>query len=347
MDDSPENVPNPISGETEDDQDDTQSIELISGLKDKIEDDFTNRIIGAPLVAMEKSDERLILLNENETECSPLLGSVKVKGRIIQPEPYFIPNDPMDLLAGHDRIHIIQTADLFELFTGFETCNKYRVFDEHKKHNLFFAKEVSDCCVRQMCTAKRPFQLAVMKYDPLDPEYHKNSDNAFMTFQCPFRLSFFKWNRARMYIKSGNPAETESSSPIGSVLSPFKWCNIAYSIVDENQKPIYFITGDRFQPSICCRCPCDPFKNVEFEIRNVENTETVGLISKRWNGCGKEFCTDSDDFTIDFPRDATPKQKMFIFAAVILLDFMHFECETRIVQRKGGWPSGSRLLGLL
>eukprot|EP01029_Cantina_marsupialis_P017216 TRINITY_DN3863_c0_g2_i2.p1 TRINITY_DN3863_c0_g2~~TRINITY_DN3863_c0_g2_i2.p1 ORF type:complete len:153 (-),score=4.27 TRINITY_DN3863_c0_g2_i2:16-474(-) len=93
-----------------------------------------------------------------------------------------------------------------------------------------------------------------------------------------------------MYIKSGNPAETESSSPIGSVLSPFKWCNIAYSIVDENQKPIYFITGDRFQPSICCRCPCDPFKNVEFEIRNVENTETVGLISKRWNGCGKEFC---------------------------------------------------------
>jgi hypothetical protein len=39
----------------------------------------------------------------------------------------------------------------------------------------------------------------------------------------------------------------------------------------------------------------------------------------------KELVTDSDNFAVEFPKDASPEMKSLIFGAAFLIDYMYFE----------------------
>jgi len=51
----------------------------------------------------------------------------------------------------------------------------------------------------------------------------------------------------------------------------------------------------------------------------VDNTATVGRISKQWSGIVKEAFTDADNFGITFPMDLDVKMKAVMIGACFLI----------------------------
>eukprot|EP01029_Cantina_marsupialis_P029665 TRINITY_DN781983_c0_g1_i1.p1 TRINITY_DN781983_c0_g1~~TRINITY_DN781983_c0_g1_i1.p1 ORF type:complete len:350 (+),score=111.77 TRINITY_DN781983_c0_g1_i1:125-1174(+) len=247
----------------------------------------------------------------------------QMQGMYVQPQPIFVPANPLDILAPHKKIQIRQKVELFEAMTGFETCNKYMIYDEDKDKKLFFAKEKSECCQRQFCGSRRAFKMALMPHTGVSD--WKDTDNACMTMERPFKCTWMCFNRPRIFIKKCKPEDTETTEPMGTIFSPFRCCDMDYEVLDDKENVIYHLSGSKCQPGMWCKCPFAPFNKIEYEIRDAHNTECLGMVTKEWSGCGKELFTDADNFSVDFPNKATSEHKAFILAAVLLIDFMYFE----------------------
>jgi hypothetical protein len=56
---------------------------------------------------------------------------------------------------------------------------------------------------------------------------------------------------------------------------------------------------------------------------------TVGQIQKQFSGFIKEFYTDSDNFGVKFPDQASSDVKSLLFGATFLIDFMYFEGQNK------------------
>ena len=50
---------------------------------------------------------------------------------------------------------------MLEMFTGWESANKYRVFNTLGQ-DVFFAREDNDCCTRMCCGPGRPFEMEIV-----------------------------------------------------------------------------------------------------------------------------------------------------------------------------------------
>jgi hypothetical protein len=58
-----------------------------------------------------------------------------------------------------------------------------------------------------------------------------------------------------------------------------------------------------------------------FQIRDVEQDKCVGMVKKERNfSCLFEVCSNATLYFIDFPRGASPLDKLMILAAVELID---------------------------
>ncbi|XP_078266561.1 phospholipid scramblase 2-like isoform X2 [Rhinoraja longicauda] len=77
-----------------------------------------------------------------------------------------------------------------------------------------------------------------------------------------------------------------------------------------------------YRPLKCTGCcfPC-----CLQEITNLDETESVGKITKQWTGLLREAFTDADNFGIQFPLDLDVKVKAVLLAATFLIDFLFFE----------------------
>ena len=75
-----------------------------------------------------------------------------------QPPPGCPPG--LQYLTMVDQLVVKQKVEVFEAFTGFETANKYQVFNSLGQQ-VFYAKEDTDCCTRQCCGPMRPFDMNI------------------------------------------------------------------------------------------------------------------------------------------------------------------------------------------
>ena len=62
-------------------------------------------------------------------------------------------------LAGVNQIVVRQKVELLEAFTGFETHNKYMIYDVEGRP-MFKAEEENDFCTLCCCGPERPFEMA-------------------------------------------------------------------------------------------------------------------------------------------------------------------------------------------
>ena len=67
----------------------------------------------------------------------------------------------LEYLAMVDHLLIKQQVELLEAFTGWESCNKYRIFNSMGQ-DVFYAKEDNDCCTRMCCGPGRPFEMEIV-----------------------------------------------------------------------------------------------------------------------------------------------------------------------------------------
>ena len=53
-----------------------------------------------------------------------------------------------------------QSVEVLEAFNGFETKNKYEVFNSLGQQ-ILYSKKDTDCCTRQCCGPIRPFHMTL------------------------------------------------------------------------------------------------------------------------------------------------------------------------------------------
>ncbi|NWU97733.1 PLS1 scramblase, partial [Upupa epops] len=237
-------------------------------------------------------------------------------GPMWMPIPATFPNCPpgLEYLTQIDQILIHQQIELLEILTGFETNNKYEIKNTLGQR-VYAAAEDNDCCTRNCLGPSRPFSLRIMD----------NMGREVITLQRPCRCSSCCFPCCLQELEVQAPPGT----PVGYVVQNWHPCLPKFTIQDERRMDVLKIIG----PCVVCSC-CE---DINFEVKSLDETSTVGRISKQWTGFVKEAFTDADNFGIKFPLDLDVKMKAVMIGACFLIDFMFFEHSSDKQQRAGIW----------
>ena len=97
--------------------------------------------------------------------------------------PGYIGPQGLEYLASVDHLLIKQHVEMLEAFTGWESANKYRVFNTLGQ-DVFYAKEDNDCCTRMCCGPGRPFEMNIV--DNLGREVIHLGNSSSLSYRYKF-----------------------------------------------------------------------------------------------------------------------------------------------------------------
>lgn len=219
------------------------------------------------------------------------------------PMPLGIPNCPpgLEYLMQIDQLLVHQQVELLEALTGFETNNKFQIKNSLGQQ-IFFAAEENDCCTRNFCGNMRPFDMKIVN----------TFGQEVMSLYRPLRCAGCCCPCCLQEIEVMAPP----GQPIGYVIQTWHPCLPKFTVQNEKREPVLKIEGP------CCVCGCG---DVDFQVTNLDESASVGKITKQWTGLLKEAFTDADNFGIQFPLDLDVKVKAVLLAATFLIDFLFFE----------------------
>ncbi len=197
-----------------------------------------------------------------------------------------------DFIKKSDAFIIQQKKEWIEIFSGFETKNKYQILDEQKNELGFIIEQGSGILhtlKRIFLRSHRPFEIIVMD----------NSGEKLLQF-----------NRRFFWFFSDLNIQLENKK-YGSIHRRFSLFSKVYSVLDSSEREIFRVKS--------------PFWRIwSFPIFNNMN-QNVGIITKKWQGFVKEVFTDSDGYLIKLNNSLTPEQKVLLFSCGISIDFDYFE----------------------
>jgi len=215
------------------------------------------------------------------------------------------PNCPPALayLSTVDSLVIKQQLEVLEMFSGFETNNKYKITN-NMGQLVFFAKEDNDCCTRLMCGPLRPFQMKIFD----------NARNEVISLDRPLACT-----GCCCYSCSHQSLEVccPPGNPIGTIEAEFSFMTPKFAIKDASGSTVLKIKGPTCTINMC--------GTIEFDVLTSDGQTPIGKITKEWAGFGKELFTDSDTFGVQFPMDLDAKVKATLLGAVFLIDFLYYE----------------------
>ncbi|XP_044732110.1 phospholipid scramblase 2-like [Chrysoperla carnea] len=195
----------------------------------------------------------------------------------------------IDLLLMHQKI------ELGEVLTGFETCNKYAIFNSLGQQ-LYDVEEETDFCTRLCFGSSRSFKMRILD----------NSRKVVMRLNRPFA-----WCLARLEVLFPN------DTVIGSVQENCTLCVPSFSVNNPAGVTVAKIEGPMCTFSCC--------GDVKFKVMSADGSRQIGEINKQWSGLMQELFTDADNFGIKFPLDLDVNTKATLLGACILIDMIYFE----------------------
>lgn len=206
-------------------------------------------------------------------------------------------NGQLELFFGeHDHLFIRQVKEWGEILTGFETRNRYQIFN---KNNV-----VVGFCAEQGSGVSAFFKRIFLRnHRPMDILVFNKAGEVILNVERPFY-----WFFSTMTIKN----------PAGRVLG-----------VIEQQFSIFRKKYDLFQGSRqFATINSGYFRFFTFEIEN-NLGHKIGVITKKWGGFLKELFTDADSFGVEFSdKNLSIEQKAIIFCNSISIDMDYFENNT-------------------
>ncbi|MBU0469078.1 MAG: scramblase [Candidatus Omnitrophica bacterium] len=195
----------------------------------------------------------------------------------------------MDRLSSISGLVVQQKKEWGEILSGFETKNKYQIFDEAGSPLYLVAEESGSMILRLFLKALRPFTMLVLT----------QSGQEVLRVKRPFRFFF---HRAEVYTPEGKL--------LGVIQKKFSVLRRIYSVQNRSGNEICQLFGPLLHPwtfNIMCE------------------GEAYGKITKKWSGLMKESFTDADNFGVTFPALCKIEMKAIFLGAVFLIDFVHFE----------------------
>ena len=186
------------------------------------------------------------------------------------------------------KLFIKQKVETLEIFTGFETKNRYKIIDEFG-HDLFYAFEESDFFMRNLLSGMRSLKVQIID-DAQTPQ---------LIIERPF--FFFL-------------AKHTVKLPTGEVIG---YINQKFAIL----KTVLEVRDASGQLRFTCISKFPHFWTFNLFIDGAP----VAQILKKWSGLGKELFTDADTFMIDFNTVTDNNLKQLILATAFAIDLRVFE----------------------
>ena len=198
-----------------------------------------------------------------------------------------------ELLQQHSQLFIKQQKEWLEIFTNWETKNKYVITTPQ-------GEEVGHILEKDegfISTVKR---LVLRSHRPLDIHVIDTQANPLMQLSRPFF-----WFFSDLYI-------TNKGKQLGSVHRRFGILYKKYELFDQS--------GNLF-----AKIKCPIWRLWTFDVLNPIDKK-IAVISKKWQGLLKEAFSDADAFFVDCSNSGLSfEQRVVIFATAISIDFDFFE----------------------
>ena len=194
----------------------------------------------------------------------------------------------MERLKETESLVVRQTKEWGEILTGFEARNRYAVYDGAGQQ-VYLAAEEGSMLARLALKALRPFNLHILSVD----------GRPAIKAEKPFRFYFHEIS-----------AFTPEGRLLGTVKREFSLLERKFNVTDAQGAEVCRISAKLLHPW-----------TFKVYIAGVE----AGEILKNWSGLLKESFTDSDNFSVAFPRGASVDHKALLLAALFLIDIVHFE----------------------
>ena len=207
----------------------------------------------------------------------------------------------LEYLTQIDQLLVHQQVELLELFTGFETENKYHVKNTLGQQ-VYSVKEKSNCCSRLFCGPVRPFDMKIADNSAKEVIHlHRPLASGSCLFPCCLQ---------RMEVSA------PPGAVIGTVEQEWSIWRPKFAIKDVSGQTVLQIKGPLCTFSLC--------GDVEFRVLGSDGMSQIGKISKQWSGLAREAFTDADNFGISFPMDLDVKIKAVLLGACFLIVISSF-----------------------
>lgn len=202
-----------------------------------------------------------------------------------------------DLFGAKSTCLIHQVKEWAEIFTGFETRNKYQILD-HNQSKIGYCAEVGKGFLKILQ------RIFLRVHRPMDIQVWNQAREEVLRCKRPFYWFF-----------SDMEVFDSENKLLGTAHRKFAFITKVYEICDS--QGILFAT---------IKSPI--WKLWQFPIRSTAGVE-IGMINKNWGGLLKEIFTDADKFQVSFPGDFDSSKKAVLFCTAITIDLDYFEDNNR------------------
>ena len=192
-------------------------------------------------------------------------------------------------LTQHSELVVRQEREMVEVFTSFETENKYSV-QTPDGAQLLYAYEESGTIRRQFMGTHRPLSIHVVDGEG-SPVIEASRD--------------FYWLKSHLRVSEGGRR-------VGTLNRQLSVVKRKFTVNDANDRALASLEGSVFRP-------------YTFVARGAQGNE-MGRITKQWGGIGREMFTDADTFRVEFNQSALGQDfRLLMLAAAFAIDLDFFE----------------------
>lgn len=222
--------------------------------------------------------------------------------------PRYLPGDPRDMsselrhtLAGllqGDSLTVKQVKEWGEILTGWETRNRYDVFDGAAR-SILFAGETGEGVLHSLVRNFWGFRTVQL-------EFMTHAGTLALTVKKPWtfwmrRFEVIAWDGRLM----------------GVIQQRWHLYHRRYDLLSPSGQVLAEITGALWKP-------------FTFGVTAPTDGRVLAVIRKSWGSFGTEVFTDADSFGVQFAPDLTDARlRQLILAATLAIDLSHFENKSR------------------
>jgi uncharacterized protein YxjI len=198
----------------------------------------------------------------------------------------------LPVLAQAQSLVVRQQKELLEVFTDFETKNRYVVQLPDGQPALYAAETGGGAMAfltRSFLKSRRPFTMRLLD----------TYGAVALVLERPWT-----WFFSELEVRDGQ------GRLLGTIDQRFAFFARRFSVRDASGRELAQLHGPFFRP---------------WTFRVMQGGAEVGRITKQWSGLLREAFTDADTFGVQLGPGMDPRLRTLALAATFLIDFLYFE----------------------
>jgi uncharacterized protein YxjI len=196
------------------------------------------------------------------------------------------------MLAQAQTLVVHQQKEMLEIFTDFETKNRYVVQLPDGQPALYAAELGGGAMAfltRSFLKSKRPFTMRLLD----------TRGNVAFVLERPWT-----WFFSEIHVHDGQ------GQKLGMIDQRWAFFARRFAVLDASNRELAQLHGPFFRP---------------WTFRVMQGDQEVGRISKKWSGLLTEAFTNADTFGLELGPSMSPQLRALALAATFLIDFLYFE----------------------